>query len=447
MNAYNRGAQPPGQETGPASARWSLLGGIDPDDTKTAPQPAVRTRRAAPGRLPARPADPDDTKTAPQPAIRIPHPPEARPAPANVPPRSDPAPPVARPAPRYDDGVVPGMRRRAAADPSWLRVLVTTVGLWLQRRSPGGRVIPRRRVNWSYWLRAAALALVVLVAAGAGVVLSRRGHTHKPSAASQVRSAQAVRVEAAKWVHVNVSPAVDVFCDSVMCRMLSAQHFPYASLLQMGSGSQAQDPLGTQVVVATEAVRSQFGAKLDSVYAPLTLARFGSGSDEIDIRQMFIGDSAASYLRAVTNDVTARRAVGAELAARRGLAATPAVRHDLTAGLVDPRLLGVLPTLSDMHPLRIVSFGAAAPGASPGIPLRTVTIEAGLTPAGNTTAALGVLARFLNQQQEYRPASTLIVRLPTGGYALRVQYYAPTPLGLINTTQSEAGGDTRSPSH
>ena len=46
-------------------------------------------------------------------------------------------------------------------------------------------------------------------------------------------------------------------------------------------------------IVATPALRSQFGPRLATVYAPLLLASFGSGAQQIDIRYIAPGGTAA----------------------------------------------------------------------------------------------------------------------------------------------------------
>lgn len=48
--------------------------------------------------------------------------------------------------------------------------------------------------------------------------------------------------------------------------------------------SSTADPLGSDVVVASLAVRNEFGTRLQSVYAPVVIASFGTGAGRIDIR-------------------------------------------------------------------------------------------------------------------------------------------------------------------
>jgi hypothetical protein len=77
-------------------------------------------------------------------------------------------------------------------------------------------------------------------------------------------------------------PVAVLSCDPAMCAVLVQHGIPAGNLLVLGPGS--TDPLGSAVVLATAAVRNMFGSRLDSVYAPDTLASFGAGQAQIDIR-------------------------------------------------------------------------------------------------------------------------------------------------------------------
>jgi hypothetical protein len=286
------------------------------------------------------------------------------------------------------------------------------------------------------WIRVAALVFVVLLAAAGGVVLSRNSKpggqpTHQSNA---VLAAQAARNEAAAWVAGQVSRNSIVSCDPVMCPVLQSHGYPGGNLVVLGPN--APDPLDSSVIVATGALRSQFGSRLTTVYAPLTLASFGTGSAKVDVR-VVAPDGAPAYLRQLRADVAARKSLGAVLLRDPKIAAEPAARSQLSAGLVDPRLLLTMSTLSALHPLSIVSFGDAAHGAAAGVPLREAIMFAGIgESSADSGAGLATLASFLRgQQPPYLPAVIRTVRLVTGDHALRVQFAAPTPLGLINGNQ------------
>lgn len=456
----NAPAARPAQRRSPAS---------DPDDAKTAPQPAIKVRPAQPaspqrtgpgpsqgaasglpreGSAPPPPAlasapgrmsaDPDDAKTAPQPAIRVRPTPEVRPAG----PRRDPGPV------RYDqDGFVPGLSRpkepyRAAsrplaAQPSWLTVIATTVRLWLKRRASrdgGGR---EAAVTWRR-IRGATLALVVLAAAAVGIALSPSGGSAKPPArtgpANPVVTAAAARGEAAAWISQQASRNAIVSCDPVMCPVLLAHGFPAGNLDRLGPSS--PDPLASDLIVATPVLRSQFGSRLTAVYAPVTLARFGIGSTEVDIR-VVAPDGSAAYTGNLRADLANRKTVGAQLLGNSKIVVDASARRQLTDGLVDTRLLATIATMADeVHPLQIVTFDGAAPGAGPGIPLRAAVVFGATSGSTGRAAVLNSLRGFLRAQQPpYLPASTQIIRVAAGQSVLRIQFAAPSPLGLLSPSQ------------
>jgi hypothetical protein len=379
-------------------------------------------------------ADPDDAKTAPQPAIRV------RPVREVQPAWRDPAPAS------YDQhGLVPGMARpreqlrRAprprTAQPSWFTIIATTVRLWLKRRATRDRGA-RNAVVTGRRIRMATLALVILAAAGVGVALTRGG-TKAPrqpgrgNPANPVLSVQAARAQAAAWISQQAGRNTIVSCDPVMCSALLAHGFPAGNVNALGPN--APDPLASDLIAATGVLRSHFGARLGSVYAPVTLARFGTGSAEVDIR-VVAPDGAAVYLGQFRADVADRKTVGAQLLHNSKIVVDSSARRQLTSGMVDSRLLATLATMADfVHPLQIVSFGGASPGADPGVPLRTAVVSGAAGGSAGSTAVLTSLRGFLQAQQPpYLPASAQIVRVAAGQGALRIQFAAPSPLGLLS---------------
>jgi hypothetical protein len=56
----------------------------------------------------------------------------------------------------------------------------------------------------------------------------------------------------------------------------------------------------------------EFGARLSSVYAPVVLATFGTGSTQTAVR-VVAADGAAAYLRSLRTDVAARASAGQQL--------------------------------------------------------------------------------------------------------------------------------------
>jgi hypothetical protein len=238
--------------------------------------------------------------------------------------------------------------------------------------------------------------------------------------------ASAIRSRAAAWVARQVSPDAIVACDPDMCSALLAQQIAPGNLLELRSG--AADPLGSDVLVATAAVRSQFGARLASVYAPAVLASFGSGRLRIDVRAV-APDGAAAYRAELATDLTARRRAGGQLLGNPHVQVSAAARRELQAGQVDSRLLATLAALAGQEPVQVAAFGDSGPGASAGVPLRSAVI----TVAGrdDPDAVAEMLTFVRAQRPPYLAARSLIEPGPAGGPALSIQFAAPSPLGLL----------------
>jgi len=292
---------------------------------------------------------------------------------------------------------------------------------------------------------AAAVVLVALPAAGFTRFLSPGSDvTSAVPAAASSTSAAAVRHQAAAWVAQQLGQDAVVSCDPAMCAALRAQGLPAGNLLMLGPS--AEDPLGSDVVVATAAVRSQFGSRLAGVYAPLVAASFGPGKARIQIR-VVAPYGAVAYRNALHADVLARKAAGAQLLRNKEISVTAAARAQLITGQVDSRLLTTLAVLAAQHALAIVGFADSGPGASAGIPLRSAEIAApgalpGPAPAGpgSTRFLRSALAFLRAQRPPYLAASLQIARLPSGQGVVRVEFAGPSPLGLL--TGGNTGADT-----
>ena len=129
-------------------------------------------------------------------------------------------------------------------------------------------------------LGAAALA----VTAAAGVTAAATGAFSAPARTSGPATAQgsaatdplagrsaAGRGRAAAGVARQRSGDAIVSCDPAMCAALRPHGIPPGNLLVLRPSS--ADPLGSDLVMATPAVRNQFGARLASVYAPVIITR------------------------------------------------------------------------------------------------------------------------------------------------------------------------------
>ena len=233
---------------------------------------------------------------------------------------------------------------------------------------------------------------------------------------------------AAVWVAQQVSRDAVVACDPSMCALLQARGLPAGNLFVLRSGS--ADPLFSDVIVATQAVRNLIGSRLQAVNAPTVIASFGSGVARIDVRAV-APDGAAAYQAALGSDWAARRSAAADLVRNPRLHAVGAARRELRTGQVDSRLLITLATLADSRSVTVVAFGASAPGASPGVPLREMDISGPGSPA-NRAAELQLIRAFvLAQRPAFRPAHVSLVQPPNYGEALRIEFDAPSPLGLL----------------
>ena len=114
------------------------------------------------------------------------------------------------------------------------------------------------------------------------------------------------RTDAITWILAQVSRAAVVSCDPQICADQSEEASRSAKLLTLGPGS--TDPLGSALVVATAAVRAQFGIRLATVYAPATIASFGSNNARIDIR--LVSSRRSRQLQRRSADGTARQEGG-----------------------------------------------------------------------------------------------------------------------------------------
>ena len=117
-------------------------------------------------------------------------------------------------------------------------------------------------------------------AAALRAAVPRAGPASRASAV--LDRAAAIRGRAATWVAAQVSRDAIVACGPAMCPVLLAHGVPPGNLAELGPG--APDPLGCDVVLATGVLRSQFGSRLASVYAPGVLASFGTGPSRIEVR-------------------------------------------------------------------------------------------------------------------------------------------------------------------
>jgi hypothetical protein len=306
------------------------------------------------------------------------------------------------------------------SDPPWSAVASTTMRLWLDRhyRRRAGR---RRLVL--------LLSALVAMALGAGVTLAFTQPDHGTATPVKATSgtdtpqlAVAARQQAAAWITREVASDITVGCDPVMCNELQRSGLPPSRQLPLPPS--AADPLGAQLVVATPVIRNQFGTRLATVYAPLVIARFGSGANRVDVRYIAPDGSKAFEGQLATyreNRITA----GRQLLGNNHIQASAAARGALLAGQVDPRLLVTLSTLAGLMPLQLIAFDDPSPGASADVPLRGAEIGAA------ASAGLPAMVTFMHAQQgEYLPAVARITQDAGKRPVFIVRYDAPGPMEL-----------------
>jgi hypothetical protein len=336
---------------------------------------------------------------------------------------------VLRPRPETERRAAQPLAARAdsAVTPSWGAVVGTTVRLWAQRR----------RTRWRV-AAAIVVALVVFAAGALTVALVRKGGqgsaggsaSGRPSSSANlgaVQAAAAARRQAAAWVAAQVSHTAVVSCDPAVCAALQARGFPAGDLMTLGPGTNS--PLGSAIIVATAAVRSLFGSRLTTVYAPTVIASFGSGTARIDVR-VYAAGGAPEYETALKADEQSRLSVGRQLLRNSRVSVTAAARQQLASGQVDSRLLITIATLSHQSPVSVVAFGDSGPGASPGASLREAELVA---PGGAKSGYLNSMISLLRaQQQPYLANSVTLMHLANGQQAVRIEFAAPSPLGLLS---------------
>jgi hypothetical protein len=311
------------------------------------------------------------------------------------------------------------------AEPSWGRVLVTTVKLAMVRRlSPAG---PRRRrasgTRPGHARRRWRFATLVLALGGAAVIVvwltGALTGTSLPAARVPAASAgppsPAARAQAraAAWIAGQVSGNAIVACDPGMCAALQEHGVAAGRLMPLRSA--AASPLGASVLVTSRSITDQLAGR----YAPALIASFGSGANRVEVRAVGPGGVSA-YRAALRADLAARQAAGAQLLRNPHIRFTGPGAAQLRAGEVDTRLLATLAALASQYSFRVTGFGDAAPGAP--VLFRKMAI----TGVGRGVAA--ALAMVRAQDPPYLPAHAAAV----GQAGLSIEFAAPSPLGLLS---------------
>lgn len=278
--------------------------------------------------------------------------------------------------------------------------------------------------------------VVVVIAAGSlAVALLTRGGAAKDKPPTALQKAElAVREQAAKWLASQVPNSTRVACDPAMCAAIEKHGFAASDLTFLGKTS--GPPTSSALVIETSSVSTWLGTSFSAIWAPIVVDSLGKGTAHIDIRVM-APHQAPAYLSELRTDLTNRKTLGAGLIHLITVPAA-AARSQMSTGEVDMRVLVTIVTLASHGSVDVVDFGNTATGASQGVPLRYVDLAANetaihMTPDAYLKWTRSVLSR---QPVAYRPLWTNFVGLPGGPEVLRVEFGAPTPLGLQATPQA-----------
>jgi hypothetical protein len=346
------------------------------------------------------------------------------------------------------------------AEPSWGRVLLTTIDLWASRRlrhasflrrqvhGPRSRNRVRLRLgplridrsgrqgSWKLLLAVAAAAAVALVSLGfAGTFLGGAApRAVRPTVSQHAvthgvfeQQAPTAQSEAIAWIIGQVDDDAIIGCYPAICAALQVRGISASRLVLLGS--RLTGVLRTDVIVTLPTDDE----RLVDQYAPALIASFGSGSSRIEVRAVAPSGTAA-YQSALRTDLSARKSAGAQLLRNPRIRFSAEDAALLRAGEVDSRLLATLAALSSQYAFRVTAFGDSSPGAP--VLFREVTVVS--DGRGNGAAMLAAALAMVNAQESpYLPAYAATVRLGTGQAVLRIEFASPSPLGLLTTVLTD----------
>ncbi len=236
------------------------------------------------------------------------------------------------------------------------------------------RSLSARAARQRMLLLASVFGVVVI----ASVIAAPRIIQHRVPADPALSAADIARKAAAIWARRWISPSAIIACDPLMCHVLQGAGVPAAQVIPLAPT--AEDPENGAVVIATAVVRSQMGANLESVFAPVVLASFGTGTAEVSVR--VVAGDGPTYRHQLKADWRARKLAGASLLRNSEISATKAAAAQIKAGNVDSRLLILLPGLVQFcGPIRVLGFAGWGPGHSPGVPQLAAFITPRIPPS------------------------------------------------------------------
>jgi len=329
---------------------------------------------------------------------------------------------------------------RRPSNPPWIKVIGTTLRLWLRRQVL--RVPDSERIGRRYSGRVAALLAAAAVIAGGAVAIGVTLHAHAAGSHRQpdfgvtlkgtpgradtqaAAAAQANGAAAARWIAAQVRHGRVIGCDPATCAAILAAGYPTGGQVVLQPGVQLPGP--GSLIVATAAVRAQYGAQLAS-RAPAIIASFGTDAQAVQVAVVVPGGQQA-YSQAANRALAVRRHAGRTLLTDRRVHARGAIRTDLGTGRVDPRLIAVLRRLAARYPIYLVHFGDIGPRADWAMPFRMAEVagssDRSALRGGSDLRGMEKLLK--NQPARYR-AELLQKRLADGMRVLEIKFLAPSP--------------------
>lgn len=279
------------------------------------------------------------------------------------------------------------------------------------------------------------MVTILLIGAVAYSVLGSPGAA--PRGGNHGDQVAAVRGLAAAWITGQLSRSAVISCDPVMCAALRTDGTPASDLRELTSSQ--GNPMRSAVIVATPSVRADLGSRLATVDAPAVIARFGSAASRIEIRAV-AAHGAAAFRATLQADLTQRRESGIELLHSGRVLVSEKARRELAAGQVDARLLVNLAALAGLHPIDVVSFGDAGPGASLSVSPYRGAYVAQARSGQDPGFAPSVLSFLRSQRPPFATSLAQSVRLSGGRTVVRLQFTAPSPLGLLSGSAASQPG-------
>ncbi len=279
---------------------------------------------------------------------------------------------------------------------------------------------------------AAAIALTANSHAGGGAArhVSARPKLTPAQATARAAAAAAAAANdqaAARWIAAQVGPGLVIGCDPATCAAILVAGYPTGGQVVLQSGASLPGP--GSLVVATAAVRAQYGAQLPDA-VPAVIASFGSGAQAVQVGVVVPGGQQA-YHQDASDARAARLSAGRKLLADSRVHARGVIRTELGAGRVDPRLITVLRRLAARYPVDVVHFGDTGPQTGGTVPFRMaeVAVLSGRVRAGRHAGNdLAGLEKLLNSQPARYRAELIPKRLAGGARVLEIKFLAPSPL-------------------